>query len=67
MKVYFDGCYNARKSGGLFLGIRIHFPVTLSNDDNINLTWRNITLSVGLVIYTVNIHFDYARKYINFN
>lgn len=67
MNVKFDGHRNARKAGGLFLGIRIHFPCTLCNENNPNYTWRNITLNVGLVVYTVNIHINYASKYINFN
>lgn len=67
INIKFDAYRNARKSGGLFLGIRIHFPRTLCNENIPSYTWRNITLNVGLIVYTVNIQINYARKYVNFN
>lgn len=67
MKITFEGHYTPRKSGGIFLGIRMHFPCTLCNENTPNYTWRNITLNVGLLIYTVNIHINYAQKHVNFN
>jgi hypothetical protein len=67
MKFNCSGSYNARKHGGLFLGIRVHFPITICDDNNINYTWRNTSLNIGLVVYTLNIEINYAHKYINFN
>lgn len=67
MKINCSGSYHARKSGGLFLGIRAHFPITLCDDNNHNYIWRNVSLNIGLIVYTVNIEINYAHKYHKFN
>ena len=67
MTIKFDGYKNARPGGGLFLGVRIHFPCTLCEDNNPHYTWSNITINIGIIIYTINIRINYAQKYVNFN
>lgn len=67
MKINCSGTYHFRKGGGLFLGIRMHFPITICDDNNHNYTWRSIRIHVGLILYTVNIEINYAHKYVKFN
>jgi hypothetical protein len=67
MKIKTDYNYHARPHGGLFAGIRIHFPATLCDDDDINKTWRNITIQIGLFVVTLNFRIEYAHQYVKTN
>jgi hypothetical protein len=67
MKINFDYNYHGRKSGGIFLGFRLHFPVSLCDDNDHTRSWRNISLQIGLILVTVYIHFNYAFKHSNSN
>lgn len=67
MKLTVKCRFNARKSGGLFIGGKLHFPIVLCDNNNANKTWQSILIEIGFFLFTVNININYAFKYINFN
>jgi hypothetical protein len=47
--------WNARKAGGLFLGLRVSFPVSIIyNNGEVRSTWN---VNVGLLVVTVSLEF----------
>lgn len=47
--------WHARKAGGIFVGIRLSFPVSILYDnDEVRPTWQ---VNVGLLVATVDITF----------
>lgn len=63
----------ARRKGGLFLGFRIHFPVSVwdgMDEPEIdhkatNTMYQSIWVNIGLLIWEVGFHIDYNIKPIN--
>jgi len=67
MNINFEWRRNARNGGGLFVGIKLHFPTSLCDDADCKKRWKNILIQIGLIVYTVNINIDYAHKYVEIN
>jgi len=53
--------WTCRRWGGVFLGLRINFPVTITDYDgkNNNSVWRHIFIGLGFFFFTWNIDIDY--------
>lgn len=52
----------ARRAGGLFLGLRLHFPCSLVEyDRSPAVHWRRIDISVGLIFWTLYTSIDYGH------
>lgn len=48
----------ARNGGGLFIGIRWHFPVNLVSENGA-ISWTQQTISVGFVFWQFDVDFNY--------
>lgn len=51
-----------RKAGGMFLGIRWHFPVTLVDDwygIDKTLVWSQQSVNIGLLFWQLDININY--------
>lgn len=60
MKLSFDWTWHARRSGGLFLGVRLHFPTCVLFDDKIV---RDVYgLRIGLIVATVGIELGVRER-----
>jgi len=62
MKISHEFKRTARSHGGIFLGLRLSFPVSLAEDAFPALHWRRVTHSLGLVFWTWSITFDYGFR-----
>jgi len=54
--------WHCRRAGGLFLGLRIHFPCNIcpaTEPNNMRYTYDVIVLRLGLLFVTVNVEFKY--------
>lgn len=61
MKITTEARRTIRNGGGMFLGIRFHFPVSLV-DDLQQMKWKQLTLSLGLIAWQWDFDFDYGFK-----
>jgi len=63
MKIKFDIQNHCKFGGGLFLGIKLHFPSSCIDLEAENaadiVTFNNILLSVGLIFFSINMNFQY--------
>jgi hypothetical protein len=48
--------WHARRAGGLFIGLRLHFPVTVLFDDIMD-TRRLWLLCIGLLVVTIELEY----------
>ena len=56
--------WHCRTFGGLFLGLRLHFPHTIWRNDLLGVddTYEAITLQLGLIFFTLRFDFKYGYK-----
>lgn len=59
MKIKAETKWHCRYGGGLFLGFRFHFPISIVDDRDINKSWTTVYFSIGFLIFTVCINVDY--------
>jgi hypothetical protein len=58
----------ARRAGGLHLGLRLHFPISIwdgkcsDNLDGTDTTYQSITIGIGLIAWEWSINLDYHIK-----
>ena len=70
MKINFKSLYIARYGGGIFAGIKIHFPIAIGDEYPVYpliSEHRNICVEFGLLIFSVTVNIDYAYKHNNTN
>lgn len=57
--------YHCKKAGGLFLGLRLHFPVRIYDSEAFanKHTYSDIKLTVGLLVCSIefNIKYNYRK------
>lgn len=63
MKINFESRYIARYGGGLFAGIKIHFPTSICDDENTDIRWKNISIQFGFIVVVINMNINYAHKH----
>jgi len=63
MLLNFSTVNNFRKGGGLFLGFRFQFPITVANDNGKGC-FNMVNLSIGLLFLTFNVEMAYNYKLI---
>lgn len=54
--------WHCRRAGGLFLGLRLHFPCSVcpaAEPNNSQYQYHVIVLRLGLLLATVNVEFKY--------
>lgn len=56
---------HCKTHGGLFFGVHFTFPFTVCDDKNIDLVSDTMSLAIGLVVVTVNIHVYYNERRAN--
>jgi hypothetical protein len=64
MTVHLHASWTARRSGGLFLGVRVSFPRTEYLVD----TWEYLTVwgvSIGFLFITLRIEFRHPKKVVD--
>lgn len=59
MKIESSFCRIARNAGGLFLGLRLHFPVSVVGDF-VPVRWTNVTGYVGLLFWEWRVAVNYG-------
>jgi hypothetical protein len=66
MKVKFDIQNHCKFGGGLFLGVRLHFPsscIDIEVEKAADMTrFNNVLLTFGFIFFSINVNFQY-----NFN
>ena len=65
MKLKFRANYHAKFHGGLFLGLRFNFPITILDTDS-ESTYKLSSLNFGLILFTLSIDFTWGKKIENF-
>lgn len=64
MQLKFLTTNHLREGGGLFLGFRFQFPITLVDYDNEKECFNMVNLSIGLLFLTFNVEATYNyRRY----
>lgn len=59
MKITAKCSYHACRSDGLFFGIQLYFPASICDDNNPNITWKNVCVKFGFILFTLKINVDY--------
>lgn len=49
-----------RKAGGLYLGLRIHFPVRMCDETNFTRHWTCIMVSAGFLFWQLSFDLSYG-------
>jgi hypothetical protein len=62
MKLKFKTKWNAKRGGGLFLGIRLNFWQKELVEDDSNYSWKVSTLDFGLIFFTISIDFCWGKE-----
>jgi len=62
MKFTYNIKRHCKTHGGLFCGVQFYFPVTVCDDNDHYLLSDTISLAIGLVVVTVNIHVYYNKR-----
>lgn len=62
MKFEIESKWHCRNNGGLFLGIRYNFPVTICDDEHTNKVYQCVTLTFGMIFFSINISINYNYR-----
>ncbi len=62
MKIRPSARWTARRAGGLFLGLRIHFFAGLCDPSQCPMIhWRRVGAAIGFGPFTINLDFDWGH------
>ena len=67
MKINFKWHRTIRNGGGIFTGIKLHFPTSICDENDCKKRWKNVLVQIGLIAIEININIDYAHEYVAFN
>lgn len=65
MKIKLKPKWHCRKHGGLFLGMRMDFPLHLVGEFDREAqeweSWKTLSFSFGFLFFSVNVDFEYGH------
>lgn len=64
MKIKVEKVWHCRRNGGLFLGFRVDFPITLWESKGLDkdTTWKRFGVALGFLVFSIRIIVDYDFK-----